>query len=479
MKENRRILLFGLLGIALVIITPLALLWPGSAEAGRDPWEQVVERLAETDHSPLLTGPFETPQEVTAACLECHPDAAGQVMETSHWTWTSKPTGVDWAEEPVSVGKANAGNNFCIGIQGNWARCTACHIGYGWEDENFDFENPENVDCLACHADIDVYIKGESGMPAEGVDLAAAAQTVAGPPTRDNCGSCHFNGGGGNGVKHGDLDESLYFPSEDLDIHMGGYDLLCIDCHTTKDHQVTGRSLSYALDASNQVYCTDCHDAEPHDDARINSHLTAVACQTCHVPMTALKDPTKVFWDWSTVGQEGREDDHFTYLKIKGSFIYEDGYLPEYSWWNGQVTYRYQWGDVIDPNGIPQFNPPDGDIFDPAAMIWPFKVHRSNMPFDPVNNILLQPVTSGAGGLWETFDWTSALQLGSEIVGIPFSGSYDFIQTEFYYPQTHMVQTGERALQCASCHGEDGRLDWRALGYPGDPIDWGGRPVSP
>ena len=27
-----------------------------------------------------------------------------------------------------------------------------CHIGYGWEDENFDFDNPENIDCLACHA---------------------------------------------------------------------------------------------------------------------------------------------------------------------------------------------------------------------------------------------------------------------------------------------------------------------------------------
>mgnify|MGYP000666355391 CR=1 FL=1 len=30
-------------------------------------------------------------------------------------------------------------NNFCIGIQGNWPSCTACHAGYGWEDESFDF----------------------------------------------------------------------------------------------------------------------------------------------------------------------------------------------------------------------------------------------------------------------------------------------------------------------------------------------------
>ena len=26
-----------------------------------------------------------------------------------------------------------------------------------------------------------------------------------------------------------------------------------------------------------------------------------------------------------------------------------------------------------------------------------------------------------------------------------------------------------------ACHGADGRMDWQALGYPGDPIEWGGR----
>jgi hypothetical protein len=44
-----------------------------------------------------------------------------------------------------------------------------------------------------------------------------------------------------------------------------------------------------------------------------------------------------------------------------------------------------------------------------------------------------------------------------------------------YWPTTHMVQPAENALQCADCHGEGGRLDWQALGYPGDPLEWGGR----
>ena len=74
------------------------------------------------------------------------------------------------------------------------------------------------------------------GYPAEGVDLLAVAQSV-GTPTRENCGGCHFDGGGGNGVKHGDLDESLIFPPESVDVHMGGNDFQCVDCHQTEDHR--------------------------------------------------------------------------------------------------------------------------------------------------------------------------------------------------------------------------------------------------
>jgi hypothetical protein len=47
-----------------------------------------------------------------------------------------------------------------------------------------------------------------------------------------------------------------------------------------------------------------------------------------------------------------------------------------------------------------------------------------------------------------------------------------------YWATTHMVQSAEAALQCDACHsatGKPGRLDWVALGYPGDPIKWGGR----
>ena len=125
------------------------------------------------------------------------------------------------------------------------------------------------------------YGKGTFGNPAEGVDLIAAAQSVR-APTRENCGKCHFDGGGGNGVKHGDLDESLYFPDENLDVHMGGEaNMQCIDCHVTTDHQILGRMIAdnYTIDPKEQVSCEQCHVDQKHEDERINTHL---AC--CCVP---------------------------------------------------------------------------------------------------------------------------------------------------------------------------------------------------
>ncbi len=478
MNRSKASWLFLLGGIVLFVFVPLALFLPKARAAG-DPWSHVPQRPAPTDHTNLLPGPYETPQDVTRACLECHPNAAQEVMQTSHWTWLSEPMKAAWlGGREIQIGKKNAINNFCIGIQGNWPGCTKCHIGYGWSDANFDFQEEANVDCLACHADMTLYGKGKAGLPADGVDLTAAAQSVGGPPTRENCGRCHFNGGGGNAVKHGDLDESLYEPDPELDVHMGKYDLQCVDCHTTEHHRIKGQALSFAVEKHAQVACEDCHGERPHSDDRLNDHTDTVACSACHVPYSARKWPTKVWWDWSTAGRDDIPQNHYTYLKIKGSFRYEKNIVPEYYWWNGTVSYRYLLGDEIDPDKPTLINPPAGDIHDPNAKIWPFKIHRGRQPYDTQYRILLQPWTVGKGAFWDAFDWQVALEKGAEFAGIPFSGEWDFAETWFFYPQAHMVAPADQALQCTDCHGPNGRLDWQALGYPGDPAEWGGRESS-
>ena len=47
--------------------------------------------------------------------------------------------------------------------------------------------------------------------------------------------------------------------------------------------------------------------------------------------------------------------------------------------------------------------------------------------------------------------------------GEEFSGEYGFVETEYFWPITHMVAPKEKALDCADCHERDGRL----AGVPG------------
>ena len=90
------------------------------------------------DHSKFkeLQVNFGSGPEVTKACIKCHTEAAKQIHKTKHWTWEFLNP-----DNKQRVGKRNILNNFCITPKSNFAYCSACHVGYGWEDENFDFEN--------------------------------------------------------------------------------------------------------------------------------------------------------------------------------------------------------------------------------------------------------------------------------------------------------------------------------------------------
>ncbi len=105
-----------------------------------------------------------------------------------------------------------------------------------------DFSRQDNIDCLVCHDWSNTYVKGHSGLPEKGVDLLVAAKSV-GYPKRGNCGTCHNFGGGGEAVKHGDLDTSLDNPSPEVDVHMGKAGFLCIDCHQTRQPSNPGARL--------------------------------------------------------------------------------------------------------------------------------------------------------------------------------------------------------------------------------------------
>jgi hypothetical protein len=210
--------------------------------------------------------------------------------------------------------------------------------------------------------------------------------------------------------------------------------------------------------------------------------LSAVACETCHVPDFARIEPTKVWWDWSKAGEDrpGSKDifGNETYNKMKGEFKWAKDVIPAYKWYNGSAKY-YSFGDKINPSKVVELNTLNGNIKDPKARIAPFKVMRGKQIYDSKNDYLIIPKLFGKDGYWKTYNWDSASQLGMKEVNLPYSGSHSFIETEMYWPINHMVAPKDKALKCTSCHGtKANRLDWKALGYSGDPMKAGGRKIN-
>ncbi|MBU0729512.1 MAG: tetrathionate reductase family octaheme c-type cytochrome [Proteobacteria bacterium] len=429
---------------------------------------------ADSEHTSFITGPISSGPEATKQCLECHEKQADSVMMSTHWTWSMKQ---EINGKTVERGKKNAINNFCTSVAGNWPRCTSCHIGYGWKDASFDFKDKTAVDCLVCHDTTGTYVKESTGagMPGSKVDLLHVAQNV-GKPVRDNCGVCHFFGGGGDAVKHGDLDSSMSYPDKATDVHMDaeGNDFSCQKCHTTESHKIAGHAMSVTPGGKDHVGCENCHDQAPHAESRLNAHAGKVACQTCHIPFYAKNIPTKLSWDWSTAGQdlESSLDQYgkHSYMKKKGSFTWGKMVEPEYAWYNGHAG-AYMPGDKMDPEKITSLTYPLGDRNDSNAKIYPFKVHRGKQIYDSKNNIFITAKVFGDGGYWKDFDWDKAARLGMQASGLGYSGEYAFASTEMFWRINHMVSPKEQALNCLDCHGDSGRMPWKKLGYDGDPMN--------
>ena len=157
-------------------------------------------------------------------------------------------------------------------------------------------------------------------------------------------------------------------------------------------------------------------------------------------------------------------------------------------------------------------------IKDPAARIYPFKLHGGKQISDSVYKYLIAPQLWK--GYWKHWDWDKAARDGMEKAGLAYSGKHEFVETVMYWGLTHEVVPKEQALSCAECHtslakapycgkchqerqdvdfknlvykgidfkslAESGRdvaeligksnyIDYEALGYAGDPIETSGR----
>jgi len=457
----------------------------------------VVEARSTADHAEFeeLQGPFTSGPEVTRACLKCHNKAGHQFQKNIHWTWEYRNP-----DTGQLLGKKFLINNFCTNARGNEGMCAQCHASFNWKDDNFDFTNQENIDCVVCHDRTGTYYKTpptrgnkacavmfEGKQP---IQWSKVAQS-AGMPGRENCGGCHFYGGGGDGVKHGDLDSSLIHPDKKLDVHMdeNGLNFSCATCHVTKKHVWAGsryHPIAHDTEGTGKpglrrdvATCESCHGLEPHPQSqlvgiKLNNHVDRIACQTCHVPALARGGvATKVDWDWRTAGRlkngegykeknytQGNGEHRATYKSIKGSFRYDENFPPRYYWFNGKVEYTTI-DTVFDPKQAPiDINHIHGSADDGKSRIWPFKRMHTIQPYDKGNNTLVYMHLWGDddAAFWGNYDFAKAIKAGMEKNGIPYSGEYGFIETYSYWPSTHMVAPKEDALDCGDCHSGNGRL---------------------
>ncbi len=444
---------------------------------------------------------------LSGKCLSCHKNTIEDIMNSAHWKLEGHASAVSGYEEnAVSVG--NTINNYMICSSSRGYQCATCHIGFGWTDSGFDFEDSTRIDCFVCHDTTGEYRKApnKGGMPLESVNLVQVAERV-GRPGRENCGSCHFYSDGGANVKHGDLEPALVNPTADFDIHMGKFDMRCQDCHKTSNHQIAGRSMSSPA-FEGKVECKSCHGTEPHGlveslGSHLDKHTGAIACETCHIPTFAKETPTRVFIDYSKAGQDIEEKigklGKPLYEKKLGEQKWELNLIPVYRWYSGSRK-THLLGDKITSSKLVSLNYPLGDRLDPSSKISPFKIHEAVQPYDSQNNILAVPMFQNS--FWKHFDWGTAINDGMSRAGLKYSGKFDFIKTEMYTAVRHEVVPAKSSLKCVDCHSVEAvscdrchrtmkdssgmkkgtygkpRLDFRELGYRDDPAYCGSRFTS-
>lgn len=428
--------------------------------------------------------------EGTKTCLQCHHDEAEKFFHSQHYQWQGNAPAIVNAGQR-KLGKINTINDFCTNPKANWIGivrnsrgevitkgCSACHAGLGkLPAEAISEEQIENIDCLMCHASgyrRDLYPDEKSAFVwkpilwsnQQGLDSVAKRISL---PTRTMCLRCHSSSGGGPNYKRGDLEYKLADADRDFDVHMGkdGKNMQCISCHAAEDHRVRGRGadLSGTDFPAKPLSCdtAECHGSAPHKIAILDRHARRVNCSVCHIPTFAKSDPTDMYRDWSKPVYNPEADKWAADIKL------EKDVKPVYGWYNG-TTWEQLLGEPVHrlADGTVGMMVPQGSRQDPKAKIFAFKLHRGRLPMLDDKKWLIPIVVEQvfpSGKIDEPVK-----SAAREIYGIA-DAKYSWTETSRYMGIFHGVEPANKALGCLECHSPKGRLDWKALGYEGDPIE--------
>jgi len=425
----------------------------------------------------------------TSTCLACHQKEAENFFHSQHYQWKGDAPQIVNSNKQ-KLGKMNTFNDFCTSPRGNWMGfvknsrgdvvskgCSACHAGKGLlPSETMSKQQLENIDCLICHASgyrRDLY-EDDKGLVEwkpilwknqEGLDSVAKRISA---PTRAMCLRCHSASGGGPNFKRGDIEYILANPTREHDVHMAteGKNMQCADCHAGKDHRVLGRGadLSGSDTPGKPLTCSSsaCHTGAMHKLPVLNKHTEAINCTVCHIPKFAREEPTDMVRDWSKPSYNAETD------KYSATITLQKDVTPIYAWFNGFTRAQLP-GEPANrlSDGSVGIMVPQGSRDDPKAKIFAFKLHKGRLPLLSEKNWLI-PITVEhffSNGQIEP----AVLNAAKENYGID-NAKFTWVETTRYMGIFHGVQPKENALKCSNCHGANGLMDWKALGYKGNPL---------
>ncbi len=425
-------------------------------------------------------------------CLACHSSQATAMAGAVHYKWEGAYT-TEISNKPTAIGgkRNTAMNTFCINTLGNWNGCGSCHVGLGAQPGTVA-DATKNIDCLICHQKDYKRIRNattnlfEPDTAKMTITMDQAVRTVH-KPVKSNCLQCHAKGGGGDGLKRGDI--SLIngtTTDRNFDVHMAttGANLTCQSCHTYTNHKVKGRGVDLRpTDAAGEVGCatSTCHSNKAsmsagHVTAAINTHMKRVACQTCHVPVAGKKAADAVLDPVTGYGDQATEYDRTWQVpewsvannRWEPTVHKANNIKPAYRFWDGT-----SW--VSDLNDIPVVDPatgrikisrPNGGINTANTKIFPFKYKTSLQPRHIATGKLIALNTSI---YFKTADVAGAIQSGLTNMGLNAGDAYDYVQTDEYLLLTHTVSPKAAALACTACHGTTSapatQMNLASMGY--------------
>jgi hypothetical protein len=420
--------------------------------------------------------------EGTKTCIECHDEEAKDVFRSIHYQWKADASQLSNGAGKT-VGKINASNDFCTNPSVSWISiltnddgqvigngCSKCHAGLGLKPSaEMTPVQLENIDCLVCHAANyrrEVVKQADGKLAWRPVAAARPEQMLevargVGKPGNEVCLRCHVGSGGGLNYKRGDLETAHANPTRAFDVHLGS-NMQCIQCHKFEKHQVRGVGTQIAgRDTEAKPACEGCHKGQVHAKPELNRHTARVACTTCHIREFARVDPTDMRRDWSRAEPVPGEG------KFEPAITLQSNVKPVYAWWNGRASAALLDEPVAArPNGVVSLYKPEGSIADRGAKIHPFKLHTARLPIDAATKLMI-PIQVGA--VFKTGNIDAGVKGGAKAWFGRDVERVEWIETERYMGLYHEVQPKAQALGCADCHGGGTRLDWKALGYKGDP----------